>query len=150
MCIDQPDAALLTEAARQGVMLVVKLKQGASEEQLIAITQCPAIMLVIVDETEAVEGLRGWLPNIVIAKGFDPATMEQPPPDADALLLAADGQLPADLTACGTRPVIGLQKLAESVDDVAAARAACDQMQRDLAGRYDLSGYIVEVCPHRR
>ncbi len=143
MWITDSQLTLLEEAARLGLMLVIDLRREIPAEELNRIARCPAVMMVIVDHNLEITSLRGLLPGIVLAKRFAPTTMPQPSEDADAVLLCVDAELPPDLTSLGNRPVLALRELSEPVDEIAAARSACDQLQRDLAGRYDLSGYIV-------
>jgi hypothetical protein len=142
----EADDALCEAASHQGVLLAVRLSgdSDACLRRLAHLARFAATAVAIVERRD-VDGaaLRRVAPNILVA-ALVPANVAVEVPAWAHLAVcevadpAAFGQRTADL-AC---PVIAVRSL-EAVLPLAEARAACDDLQRDLAPHGDFAGYAV-------
>ncbi|MAT70172.1 MAG: hypothetical protein CMJ58_11700 [Planctomycetaceae bacterium] len=152
LVVPRPPLAFCEQASREGVALVVDLR---SDSEAVAHTvptnliHCGAVFAAIVTAAQlddTVDQLRRNGVSIVLT-----CSVADDPPGAEALArcdalaveLQADEAPPAWLAEL-SRPVFAIRRGA-AAPTMAAARAAADQLQADLAPQFDLAGYFVEV-----
>jgi hypothetical protein len=152
----QPNEELCDRADREGVMVVAREEcsgrrtTGSATEQRVArlqqLADHPSLAMVLVEDPAAALGpeLRRGTPHLLVAAIYDP-TRDQPPPEwAHVLVCEADRLVEASPEQASriSIPMIARRMLSKE-PDLPVARAACDRLQRELAPRYDLAGYIV-------
>lgn len=144
--VSRPDDALCAEASRRGLWLVAVVEgiEGAADvtAELARLARWPAVALAIVAAAGPLEfDVRRRARNLLLGQLVDDAAAE---PASWADVLVARGAAPDTLAALAAgrdRPVVAWRP--ESAGpDFAAARAAIDRLQRDLAGRSDFAGYL--------
>ncbi|MCE9543928.1 MAG: hypothetical protein K8T25_00150 [Planctomycetia bacterium] len=148
MLIDELDKATASAAAELGVLLVVRVGEQAPDQiaaELRRLARMPAVAIVALQVGAVLpRDVRAAVPNLRIAAECRPDIDEsQLPGWADLLLCdCAEPQGIASLAGRCGRPIVALRSEGQSAD-VATGRAACDELQRDLAPQADLAGYIV-------
>lgn len=127
-----PDEPFFEQASSQGVYVAVDLAGTTAEIQR-GIDRCarwPAAFLAFVTRIDDPEGLAKLdRQNLILAAGDERAEVVFGDARAAGLTFAA-------------KPTIAVRPVPSPVD-VAAARAACDALQRDLAPRGPFAGYFV-------
>src|SRR5262245_53308850 len=140
---DAEDTAL-QEASQFGALAVADVR-GSADEMLAGLrrlTQFPASAIAIVrGELPADFQRASAAPNLLLAQPLGREGPQALPPWVQ-LLWADDPLVLAQRPANHELPIIACRKLAEPVP-LAAARAACDALQRDLAPRGQFAGYVV-------
>lgn len=142
MLVDDPLDSLLDRAAELGVMLIINLEVRYLPDRLRQVSQSPAVVMAIVPPETTLEECRAQAPNLLIAKRFAADASETSPQDVDVILCQTKGSESSALLGCNSIPVVAVRH-DDRWADLTAARAACDALQRDLAPRFDLSGYLV-------
>jgi hypothetical protein len=141
-----PSPSLLEEASRTGVWVVARLSERCQDipAALEELSKWPAVAIVVLPaETEPALDATPF-GNLILAQAVSPKQTPVLAPWASAVVYRiedADDDL-ADQASRWTVPLL-LQRPAENFPDLRQARAACDLLQRDTAGRGDFSGYIV-------
>ena len=142
---DEMDARL-AEASQRGAMAVVELSGEADEiiARLRILAMFPAaIMGVIRGHIPRQFGIKGVAPNLLLAQPLDPVREFVVQPWANVVWAeTSDADVLKELVATSDRPIIAVRRLA-SPRSVDQARAACDELQRDLAPIGQFAGYVV-------
>ena len=145
MVVRDPTAEFCQRASQAGVMLVVWVDADGAVEQLGPLTRWAAVAVALLDGPLRHDPalLRRAAPNLLFGYPLTDArcgSMIRAPDlvvcRADESLLLAAQRLQPARSICGWRPAGRLRSVPE-------ARAACDRLQRDLAPRFDLNGYLV-------
>jgi hypothetical protein len=135
----------LAEASQFGAITLVEILRGeAGVRELRRLGEYPGVALAV---------LRGGLPagfqraqtcpNLLLGQGFTPGEELFRRDWADVLLAeTTDPARLAQIAALGELPIIAVRPLAEPVP-IDQARAACDELQRDLAPHGQFAGYVV-------
>ncbi|MCE9557129.1 MAG: hypothetical protein K8T91_27595 [Planctomycetes bacterium] len=148
MLLTDLDEALATEAARLGVPLVAMIGGTTRDEiaaELRRLARCPAVLLAAIEAGANLPDDIGLAAIDIRLAAYSraenaPAVL---PAWANLLLCESVDAIAIGRAVAGREyPVIALCPRSE-VSDIAAARAACDLLQRDLAPFADLAGYIV-------
>lgn len=113
----------------------------------------PAVMMAILPTSLDVprESLRAAAPNLLLAGDLPPGVPRDGQPTIPRwcdVLLAHDNpdQLMSIRSFAPTLPTIARRLLPHLPNEAADARRQCEQLQRDLVERFDLSGYQVEYA----
>jgi glycosyl hydrolase family 2 len=144
MVVRNPDDELCRQASRVGVLIVADLDRCDADD-IRRLSRWPAVAIVVLPGGSTMD-LDGLAHNLLLAERFGP---EKPvvPANWARLVLCEIGPLhPSnELTArLANRPVPAIAvRSAGLLSSVALGRAACDHLQRDLAGRAEWAGYIV-------
>ena len=145
LLVRDPTPALCQQASQRGVVLVVWLDPARPDQQLEALAPWASVAVGILPEPPDVDParLRQAAPNILLGQYWTEATAGQASDWADLWICDADlnglsqaHQHPPACCVLSWRPVASPRSVAE-------ARVACESLQRDLAPRFDLSGYLV-------
>jgi hypothetical protein len=142
-----PPLDLLVEASRRGIYLIVNLDAAQVDiaTALKQLARWPAVMMAIIHGGESLDrSLTQVAPNILLAQRVAGADLTTTALAPWASLVVAD--VSADATTLPppsfSAPVIVQRTLGAQVS-AAEARAACDQLQRDLASSGQFAGYLV-------
>jgi hypothetical protein len=134
-----PQDAVLRQASEIGVDIVADMRGAAAHAQ--ALAWQPAVVLAIVDASQAANP---W-PGVAACQAVSAAEILAPTlaPWARVVAFELDPgeRPPAWARDCG-RPVVAIRR-DQPYADMAAARAACDRLQAELAPEFDLAGYFV-------
>jgi hypothetical protein len=139
------DEQLARDASQSGVMLLVTVDAPPEllESRLRQISRHAAAAIVVLEnDPPTPQSPRQAAPNLLLAARI--ATESAPVPAWADLAIVACGpatDLAESLRICDV-PVLAQRPLPQALP-LAAARAACDRLQRDLADAGDLAGYIV-------
>ncbi len=136
------DETLAEAASRVGVLIVAEL-DGADAQQVQRLARWPAAGLVVMPRGMTAE-VRRVAGNLLLAERFERGESVEPAEWTDVVLVEVDAaadDFAARTARCG-KPAIALRP-AGRLPSIAAGRAACDQVQRDLAGDSEPAGYIV-------
>jgi hypothetical protein len=141
MIVVKPSDALCEQASRIGVLLVAELDEFNFDE-IRRLSHWPAVGVVALLAQTPVE-LDGLRHNLLLAERFDAGQIITPAPWARAAVCEVSDT--ADFAArTSTCPVAVIAlRPDERLASVAEGRSRCDHLQRDLAGRGDVAGYIV-------
>ena len=134
--------SMLRDASDKGVLTVVLLTGWDEEEHVQMLSSFAAVGVVVLPPQSPPLGFA--LPGNLLLAHHVKQGDEEPPRD-DARLILGEVRDPATFAswaATMNRAVIAYRELWDRAD-VAAARAACDQLQRDLAPYGQFAGYIV-------
>jgi len=102
-----------------------------------------AIMAVIHGHLPRQFGIKGVAPNLLLVQPLDPVREFVVQPWAHVIWAeSSDIDILRDLNATSDRPVVAVRRL-KSPLRVDQGRAACDELQRDLAAIGQFAGYIV-------
>jgi len=141
---DQIDARL-AEASQRGAFAVIELR-GTPDEviaRLRNIAMFPAAILAVVHGRMPRQfGVHGVAPNLLLAQPLDAVRDFSAEPWADVIWAETndDRQLASVVT--HDQPVVAVRRLTVPAS-VERARAACDELQRDLAPLGQFAGYVV-------
>lgn len=146
MAVFSPDDELCSEASRQGVMVIARLPESGADlaTAVRRMGRWPAVVLAVLEGAGPVDdAIRSLARNLLLAERFGPGARVEPSSRADVVVCEdADAAALANRAVGCTKPVVAMRRLA-SCSSLAAARAECDRLQRDLACRGDFVGYIV-------
>ncbi|HEX4148048.1 MAG TPA: hypothetical protein VHY20_03630 [Pirellulales bacterium] len=142
--LENPSDQILEEASRLGVWVVARLTQADVAEPLRRIARWPAVMMCVLPREAEVDTESAYdASGVILAQEFTP---DEPPELASwcrAVICRSDDaerisdwsrDLPCPVIACRRDPAGG---------EPAQVRAACDPLQRLLAGRGEFAGYLV-------
>lgn len=144
LLVTSPDEELCRQASEQGVLVVAWIT-GTSEDavaELDRLSHWPAVGMAVIDCQEPCDqaSLTAAAPNILLGQTW----RGQSAIPSWVQFLVAEAEPPAtfgdQLTQVG-RPVVALRRL-DGRAAVQQARAACDDLQRDLAPLGDWAGYV--------
>jgi hypothetical protein len=143
--VTDPNDELCAEASRCGVLLIAELTRIRQRLRARELSQWPAVGLVI-QQRAVLErpGAEADIPNgVIAAQRFALGERVRPANRAQAVICDVEeaGEAAARIGDCPL-PIVAFRRCRDgtSVDE---ARAACDRLQRDLAPRFDLAGYLV-------
>ena len=141
-----PAPDLCQTASEVGVPIVARLPQTGDLliDRLRQLAPWAAVgMAIVQDESLEASVVRQAVPNLLLAQCVAPASPLRLKSWAQIAICEVGG---IDDFACRTRdcavPVVAYRRLPNRREP-AAARAVCDQLQRDLAPLQDVAGYIV-------
>jgi len=148
MLVANPSMAMCEQASEQGIPLIVRISQSRATEQLAAMSRWAAVCAAVLDGAHAVDptSLRQAAPNLLLGTLWEKAVKEITTPFAswaDLVLCAPDQALLSSALAQQPPQCIVAHHPAGPNLSPADARIACEQLQRDLAPQFDLSGYLV-------
>lgn len=136
-----PTEEIVSRASELGVMLMVGVEGEDWQPQLRQLAQSPSVCIAVVPGDAHLAQCRELAPNVLIAKYATSVIPPDAETKADVWICNTEQPIADELYACDTTPVIGQRN--GRFEDLEAARAACDALQRDLAPKHDLSGYLV-------
>lgn len=146
LVVDEPDDRLCRAASEVGVLLLAEVTGTAAEltARLRRLGRWPAVAMAIVDSPDDLPADLGRVaPNLLLIQSISPGDVPRPAPWARIALCDEDD--PARLAALNSAlglPIVVRRRMGRAADPV-AARAECDRLQRDLAGRFEGVGLIV-------
>jgi hypothetical protein len=141
LLVRNPDDARCEAASRIGVLLVVDLDE-LDICQVRRLARWPAVGAIALRQAnESV--LKQVSHNVILAQRFAPSEPIRPTSWAQAVIceLSTTGEYSSRLSDCSLPMII--HRPAGALESVAAGRAACDRLQRDLAPIGQFAGYIV-------
>jgi hypothetical protein len=140
MLVANPSDALCEQASRVGVLLVAEVTH-ADRAELLRLARWPAVGIVILPaNVQEIADSGGH--NLLLAKRFTSIAAIKPTQGVGAALLEITGNEDVLMHEANGMALIACRP-GGPFANVAAGRAACDRLQRDLAGKGDWSGYIV-------
>jgi len=148
MVVADPDERLCEAASQIGVLLIAKVTAAADSLPCTVkrLSRSAAVGMVVINEDlddDVVVNARRRARNVLFAWKTASLSFPEPPAWADAVVCPVDDvQKLSSWAAECSLPVIACRPAGQQ-DTVSAARAACDRLQRDLAGRGDWAGYLV-------
>jgi len=132
--------ALCEAASRVGVFTIAQFDRW-EQQSIRRVSRWPAVGIVAVRDAATVDPTERP-PNLLLAQAFAPDEPIVPRPWAQIALCEVAGDVPKlALNACPL-PVL-VRRMADGALDPAAARRACDRLQRDLAAQGQFAGYLV-------
>jgi len=136
----------LIEASACGTLGVVHLAEcsGAVVPRMRQLALFPSVGIVVIDDPLPLDFRKSQVaPNLILAQWISPECYWNRQAWAEMLVVCADEpELVAEATTFGEIPIFAARYLQPPVD-LAAARAACDTLQRDLAPLGQFAGYVV-------
>jgi hypothetical protein len=135
----------LAEASQFGALTVIEMARGqAGIRNLRQISAHPAVAMAVGNQNMSPDiSKKEVSPNILLAQRIDAEDPVARQPWADLLLTTTtDPDLLTQISQLGELPIIVVRPL-DSPIAITEARAACDQLQRDLAPVGQFAGYIV-------
>ncbi len=137
------DEVLLTRASEEGVLAIAQLPSvKAAAAELARLSRYAAVAIGVLPPGAA-PSRAGAATNVLLAHQVEQGQSEPPPDDARLVLGEVfDDFTFGDWSKTLSRTVIAYRPLRQS-EDIAAARAACDLLQRDLAPYGQFAGYVV-------
>lgn len=147
LLLPEADEALFEAASRAGVLLAVRVAGSEPLPLKIALRRLarwPAVGMAILDEGADLEDkLDASAANLILACRITPTIAVDSPGWAEVMLVE-ESQCHDRRLACESisRPVMAIRYLAVATP-IAAARALCDDLQRETAPLANLAGYIV-------
>lgn len=148
MLVDLPDDELCRELSEAGVLLMTTVEGDRATvlAELSRLGRYPAVGIVIVKSPDVtVRELRTAAQNTLLARFSDRKFDAAIGDEVDVLLamVLADGsEWGLKWAVASELPILVMRPL-DRIVPLSEARAACDALQRDLAGKYDVAGYIV-------
>ncbi len=142
MLIHNPSDELCQEASRTGVLIAAQL-DAADADEVRRLSRWPAVGIVVLAERGDVPWLAELRHNLILAQRFAADEVVTPAPWAQIVVVEVGKVEPLQ----GRFDHCSLPRVAvrsgRQFPSVADARAACDHLQRDLAGQGDWAGYVV-------
>jgi len=146
MVVEAPSDDLCDDASRQGAWLLARVEGQSADlpAELRRLARWPCVAAIVLDTDlmlpdSAVRSPR----NVLLAQRRGPGAVFAPTIWADVIACeASDPEQIAGRSAGVPLPIIA-QCRGRWHDDLAAARRACDELQRALAGRGEFAGYLV-------
>jgi hypothetical protein len=137
MFVVSPAEELCHEASRSGVMLIATVESKSAVEEVRRLSRHAAVALVCIRGEYDVKAIAEAAGNLDVAK-FIPAG--EPFENAPIAVVECRDGFPVHKTE--SPALIAYRRLADRLS-LADARAACDQLQADLAPAGDFAGYVV-------
>lgn len=146
LVVEAPSDELCAEASRLGAWLLARIDGDAVHlaAELHRLARWPCVAMIVVESgAELPEAAVRRARNVLLAQHFGPGAAISPAAWAEAIVCEdADPARLAERSAGATLPVVA-QQAGRWHDDLSAARRACDELQRALAGHGDFAGYLV-------
>lgn len=148
MVVDEPPEWLLGEASRLGVGVLARLGEGHEPlvRKLARACRWPAVLMVELSRAPSGEPAATWraaAPNTILVEPMAGEPDRAPAEWAWAVVCDVGSADSLGQFSSGCRlPVLARRRL-DARCELAAARRACDLLQRDLAGLAEAAGYIV-------
>ncbi len=145
MMVDDPDEELCSEASRLGIVLAARLCGAAepAEAAVRRLARWPCVALAMADAgNQMSKPARAFARNLLLAQQFGGDVKAVPAEWADVVVcMHKEPQSLAQCAAGSSLPVVAWRPGRH--DNLALARRACDQLQRELARCGDFAGYLV-------
>jgi hypothetical protein len=142
MLVRSPSDALCDEASQIGVLLVAEIAPDIDE--LRRLGRWPAVGLVVPPRGESLpveaEEVRH---NLLVAERIATGAMVTRSAGTSVAIVELEGVASASIEIAQRPAALIARRVNGSFASVVEARAACDVLQRELAGKADWSGYIV-------
>jgi hypothetical protein len=146
MVVEAPSDELCAKASRLGAWLLARIDGDAIHlaAELHRLARWPCVAMILLEAgAELPEAVVRRPRNVLLAQHFGPGVAVSPAAWAEAIVCeAADPSLIASRSAGASLPIIA-QQAGQWHDDLSAARRACDDLQRALAGHGEFAGYLV-------
>lgn len=146
MVVEAPSDELCAEASRLGAWLLARIDGDAVQlaAELRRLARWPCVAMIVVEAgAELPEAAVRRARNVLLAQHFGPGAAVAPAAWAEAVVCEdSDPAVFASRSSGASLPVIA-QQAGRWHDDLSAARRACDELQRALAGHGDFAGYLV-------
>ena len=146
MIVEAPSEELCAEASRLGAWLLARIDGDAIHlaTELRRLAHWPCVSTVVIKAgADLPEAVVRRPRNVLLTQHFGPGAAIAPAAWAEAIVCEdSDPARLAERSAGATLPVVA-QQPGRWHDDLSAARRACDEFQRLLAGRGDFAGYLV-------
>jgi hypothetical protein len=145
LVVSSPTEELLAEAAQWGALVAVELRPAESSvTQVVKLARCPAAAIAVI-HGELPDGFHksAFAPNLLLGQPIAVSGAPSIAPWAEVAIVEVHDQ--GSFAAVAARlelPVIAQRRLPAPLP-FAAARAACDALQRDLAPLGQFAGYVV-------
>ncbi len=148
LIVKEPSDSFLQQASESGVMVIADLRSVDTDltPHLIKLAWQPSVALVLLSFTHNRYGF--YVPHSQTLGHMVHASAQLVPESVDyewpsiVLVELNAGEQPPHWLAITDKPVIVIRR-GEDYSDFAAARAACDHLQAELAPEFDLAGYFV-------
>ncbi|MBL9080211.1 MAG: hypothetical protein JNK76_00305 [Planctomycetales bacterium] len=141
MCVTEPDDELCRESSEIGVVMMAALPaaQKTSGQTVRRLSQYPSVAFIELN-CPVLESDRLNARNTLFLKRMSRTSSSQDKPDT-YIWDFHDGDFTPASDIFRLTPVI-VRRPVEKPESLESARAACDALQRDLAGTYDVAGYF--------
>lgn len=141
MVVHNPSDKLCQEASRLGVLIAAQLSAEQTSE-IERLSRWAAVGIAILPQGAAVPDERRAR-NLILAERFEGLGLLSPRPWGQAVVGEVNDveTFAAHVSDCSLAVIAC--RAAGPLASVSHGRAACDALQRDLAGRAELAGYIV-------
>jgi hypothetical protein len=145
MLVSEPDDELCAEASRQGVVLVASAQSNVGIPGLIRrLSKWPAVTMVLIQSPlQSGDEVQNLSPNLLLGTASDEFSLVQLPRWSQVVFI--DSRSAAAAKRAGeARPIalLAYRKLSAPLP-LEHARAACDDLQRDVVSIGDFAGYVV-------
>jgi hypothetical protein len=141
-----PNEEQLAEAAQWGALAIVEIGEPGDSaiQRLHELARCPAVAIAVLRGELPADFVKSqFAPNLLLAQPIGPGDTRAIQPWAELAVVSADE--PNSFSSISSRltvPVLAQRRLRSPLP-IAAARAACDTLQRELAPIGQFAGYIV-------
>lgn len=146
MVVEAPSDELCAEASRLGAWLLARIDGDAIHlaAELHRLARWPCIAMIVIEAgAELPEAAVRRPRNVLLAQHFGAGVAIAPTVWTDVIVCEdSDPAQLAERSAGATLPIIA-QQTGRWHDDLSAARRACDDLQRALAGHGEFAGYLV-------
>lgn len=142
---DGSDSDALVESSQWGALSVVHIDASgdAALVRLSELAKFPSVAIAVILGTLPAGFKKSHVaPNLLLAQFLGSDNPFELDPWADLLIIAADNPDHLPAAAAVDKPVIAARYLEQPIE-LLAARAACDNLQRDLAPLGQFAGYVV-------
>ena len=141
--LENPGDRLLEEASRIGVWVVARVAQADAAVQLKRIARWPAVMLCVLPPEAELDAESAYdAAGVILAQEFTPDQPLELASWCRAVICRSDNaERIADWSKHVEVPVIACLRQPGG-DEPGQIRAACDSLQRRLAGRGEFAGYL--------
>ena len=139
LIVRAPHASLCQEASELGVLLIVELSDSTElAANLMNFARHAAVSMIVLPACATVDP-KPTTDILLVAEM--PSAVASIPPWADAIACTEDVAGSIDVAA---KPLLVVRRR-QGVATLATLRAACDQLQRDLAHRGQFAGYLIAM-----
>jgi hypothetical protein len=136
------DERLMTMASEEGTLVMAELSQANAAAEVSRLSRYAAVAIAVLPPASGPIRASAAT-NIALAHRLKQGEVEPPPDDARLVLAEVTKEASfADWAKTLARPIIAYRPLPAPYE-IAAARAECDRLQRDLAPYGQFAGYIV-------